>query len=425
MTPALSDRASFFRSLSTHLTSGKEAEQIVAVLVVRIRQIEEIVYEYGYSAGERIVDQIKIDIEGLLRPADAIYRLTGYDFGVILPAIPNAAVATLAADKISKHSTQQIKLQGNDIKISVAIGIATFPEHADKSSALHRCAEIAATQNEKKSEAFLVYSNQDEDSSDLSLSMVADLENAISNNEIQMHYQPQIDLRKNSVIGFEALARWNHESRGSVRPEIFVAVAENTGLILPLTLLTLNITLRESAELLRINDAYSVGFNLSASVLQEKNITEHIMNAVHVWNIRPEQLTLEVTETAIMENPDVARAVLEDLRSECIKISLDDFGTGYSSLGYLQALPINELKIDRSFVIDMMTSEGNTKIAQAIIDLAHNFDFLVVAEGIEDQETMKKLASLGCDLGQGYFVARPMPILDFDDWLLNTPYSLD
>ena len=406
------DRDLLFDTLNAHILRGKETGKIVAVLVIRILRLREINLEYGFSAGDIIQSDIQKKIESIQRPADVIFKISESEFVIILPALQNAALAILAADKISGLSKQQMELGGNEIKISMAIGVATFPEHANGTSSLLRCAGLAATQAQNKFEAYQMYNAEEEESNRPALSMQGELESAISNNEIHMHYQPQVELKTNSMVGIEALARWNSKSRGPVPPDVFVGVAEETGLIMPLTLLTMNIALRECSDLLQGNRACSLGINLSASILQDKVIVKHVVNAMNVWNVKPEQLTLEVTETAVMANPDVARETLEELRSERITISMDDFGTGYSSLGYLQALPISELKIDKSFVINMMTNEGDAKIARAIIDLAHNFDFSVVAEGIENRETLKKLIEMGCNIGQGYFIARPMPISD-------------
>lgn len=424
MTQDLSDRDSFLNTLSVILSRNRDREQPVAVLLVRLLRLREINFEYGFSAGDKILAKVHKDIEAIQRPTDALFRITGTDFVLILPTLPNPAVASLAADRIAAVSRQRISLEGDDINVSVVVGVALSPEHGEDSVQLLRCAEIAAVQAEKSFEPFRVYSGDSSSPENRTLWMEGSLETAINNNEIHMQYQPQIDLRTNTIAGIEALARWTHETRGPVRPDVFVGVAEETGLILPLTLLTLNVALRECADLLAENPHCSLSFNLSASVLAEEHLAEQVMNAIRIWKTRPGQVTMEVTETAIMANPDAARETLEDLRSRGIEISMDDFGTGQSSLAYLQTLPLQELKIDKSFVMEMISNEGDSKIARAIIDLAHIFDFSVVAEGIENQETLDALKEMGCDIAQGYFIARPMPLPEFMAWIDDAPYPM-
>jgi diguanylate cyclase (GGDEF)-like protein len=424
MTKDLSERESFFNSLDTILSRNNEIGQPVAVLLMRLLRLREINFEYGFTVGDKILEKIQENIESIQRPTDALFRITGSDFVLVLPKLPNPVMATLAADKIASLSRQRISLEGDDINVSVVIGVAVSPEHSEDGVGLLRCAELALNEAEQEFEPFKVYSGDQGNSENRMLWLESSLENAIADNKIHMHYQPQIDLRTSTVIGIEALARWTHETRGPVRPDIFVEVAEETGLIVPLTLLTMNVALRECAELLQQYPQCSLSFNLSALVLQESYLTEQILNTLRIWKIRPEQITMEVTETAIMTNPEVARSMLEELRAQNIEISMDDFGTGHSSLGYLQTLPLHELKIDKSFVMDMTNNEGDAKIVRAIINLAQNFDFSVVAEGIENEETMEVLREMGCNTAQGYFISRPMPMEEFEDWVASSRFTM-
>ena len=424
MTQDQSDRGLFFKTLNTILARSSDGEHTIAVLLVRLLRLRDINFEYGFSVGDEIVERVLENLQSIQRPTDAIFRITASDLVLILPRLQSAALASLAADKIATIFKEQLSVEGEEINVSVAIGVAIAPEHGKDSVELLRCADIAASHAERSFASYQVYAGEISQSEDRKLWMESSLEKAIANNEIEMHYQPQIDLESNSIVGLEALARWRHETRGPVRPDIFVGMAEQTGLILPLTMLTFNIALRECAEFLQNNRNCVLGFNLSAAILQQDYLAQQLLDAIRIWNVRPEQLTMEITETAIMANPEEARKKLEELRDHNINISMDDFGTGYSSLGYLQTLPLNEVKIDKSFVMNMVRSEGDMKIARAVIDLAHNFDFEVVAEGIEDAETMKVLADLGCDMAQGYFIAKPMPIMEIDEWVSGSPYAL-
>jgi len=243
------------------------------------------------------------------------------------------------------------------------------------------------------------------------------LRHALDNAGLTLHYQPQVDLQQGTLSGCEALTRWNHAEHGWIRPDHFIAVAESSGLIDTLTYWSINVALREWSEFCGSGSPGSIAINLSAKLLQSKEVVELVGRAMNIWGAEPASLVFEVTESAMMSDPHAALHTLSALHEMGIMLSIDDFGTGYSSLAYLRNLPVGELKIDKSFVLHMAEDQQDRKIVQSIIDLAHKLEMSVVAEGIENQQTLDMLIDMGCDCGRGFYIGRPMPIADMPSWV--------
>ena len=228
-----------------------------------------------------------------------------------------------------------------------------------------------------------------------------------------------VAVKNNRIIGVECLARWNSPNYGLLSPEYFIHIAENAGFIDDLTLDIINLALRESREWESINNSLTLSINLSALNLQDKNFVEMVKRAINVWDAKPEKIIFEVTESAMMLNPELSLDILVQLNKTGVRCSIDDFGTGYSSFAYLKKLPVSELKIDKSFVQNMDTVKEDAIIASAIVELAHNFDMFVTAEGVEKLETLEKLSGMNCEYAQGYYIAKPMSKENFKEWIVN------
>jgi EAL domain-containing protein (putative c-di-GMP-specific phosphodiesterase class I) len=254
------------------------------------------------------------------------------------------------------------------------------------------------------------------------LALAGELRRAIDNGELVLHYQPKIDVATGRIVGAEALCRWQHPSLGLIMPEDFVPMAEHTGLITPLTRRVLDLAV---AQLARWRDAgthLSVAVNLSArTFLDSQLLEEELPRMLEAHDVDPRLLELEITESMIVGDPQRARGVLEGLNDLGVRLAIDDFGTGYSSLAYLRELPVDEIKIDRSFVFEMTSNQSGETIVRSIIDLAHNLDMRAVAEGVEDEHRLTRLTGLGCDVAQGYHISRPLPIARFEQWLESFP----
>jgi EAL domain-containing protein (putative c-di-GMP-specific phosphodiesterase class I) len=256
------------------------------------------------------------------------------------------------------------------------------------------------------------------------LSLMSDLRHATERNELSLHYQPKIDVRTQRVVGVEALLRWQHPRHGMVPPDTFIAQAEQTGIIKPLTDWILNEALCQCAEWNAAGMPLSVAVNLSARVLQDPQLPRQVAAMLERHAVGADQLELEITETAIMSDPVRATQVLTELDAMGVHLSIDDFGTGYTSLAQLKRLPVDEVKIDRSFVLNMLRDANDAMIVQSIVDLAHNMNRSVVAEGVESKKILDALADLGCDIAQGYYFSKPIPASALRQWLMTAPTQL-
>ena len=301
--------------------------------------------------------------------------------------------------------------------IDAIAGVALYPVHGEELDSLAPHATIALENSNTSSQKISTYSPELNYYSTRRLSLMGDLLKAIESNNLSLFLQPQVDLADGSVIGAEALIRWEHEQHGFVRPDEFIPLAEQSGLIRPLTAWVIDRVLQYDKKFQSLGYDIQLSINISAKNIVEVNIVKNTLDKLIEYGTSPKRLVFEMTETAMMDNPEKALNVLNDLSDLGIKLSIDDFGTGYSSLSYLNQLPVDELKIDRSFVTDMIKSPQNQKIVEMTVNLAHTLGLKVVAEGIEDQETMLQLQALGCDVAQGYHIGRPMPEEAFLNWL--------
>ena len=306
---------------------------------------------------------------------------------------------------------------GKDQKITASIGISIFPDHADNVSSLITKAEIALIDARNNPRLFSIYSEQIANADVYTLDMENELDKAIENDELSLYFQPQTNLQTGEIYGAEALIRWRHPEKGFIRPDIFIPIAEQSGQIHKITWWTLNTALRLIKEWPTDWPPLKLALNISAKVLRDMTFVDSMKSALKLWNISSSKLTLEITESAIMEDLTASFITLEELKALNFGISIDDFGTGYSSMAYFKNIPANELKIDQSFVFYMLDNNMDRHIVTTIIDLGKGFNMNVVAEGIENAATFEALKELGCNIAQGYHIARPMPQDDFIKWV--------
>jgi EAL domain-containing protein (putative c-di-GMP-specific phosphodiesterase class I) len=278
----------------------------------------------------------------------------------------------------------------------------------------------------KQSNAGFTFHRADQESKGSSdqMSLIVDMRNALDLDQFVLHYQPKLHLRSGLVTRVEVLIRWNHPERGLIGPEQFVPLAERTGLIKPIGEWVLERALRQTAEWHELGAPVHLAVNLSAKSLQEPSLPSKILALLEKWNVEPRFLKLEITESSILADPEHALAILWLLQGMGVRLSLDDFGTGYSSLTHLRQLPIDEIKIDKSFVLEMTTNDADAAIVRTVIDLAHNLGKQVCAEGVENEATWAMLRELGCDLAQGYWISRPLPAAELMQWLMDSCWGL-
>lgn len=411
---ALSTRTDFL--LRTETVVRADSPHGRALLLVNVRHLRDINVALGSARTDRVLQQLNDCFAAQLRTGDLSAHLGGDEYGVLLTQLPNPSVALLAAAKLHNAVKPALTVDSDEVPIRLTIGIA-IAQAGDSAESLLRKANIAVADARRTERESVLYSEDLRAGNQDWLSLRKELREAIDNGELQLHYQPKIDLATGAVRGAEALMRWPSPARGWVPPDVFIAIAEQSDLIEPLSFWSINTALRQCSLCRSKLECASVAVNLSANILHHPHLVEIVARAMNIWGTQPGNLILEVTESAMMRDPAASLRTLQTLHDQGITISIDDFGTGYSSLAYLKKLPIRELKIDKSFVINMHNDRDDESIVRAIVDLSHTLGVAVVAEGIENADTLDRLARMGCDYGQGYFIARPMPADAMLDWV--------
>jgi diguanylate cyclase (GGDEF)-like protein len=371
----------------------------------------------GHHNGDELLKEISRRLRGLLDD-DLIARLGGDEFAVLLSSTPDRTTALQNAIRIVRSLHKPFEVEDLEIDVSASAGVAVFPADGDDANTLLQRADVAMYAAKDAHSECEPYSADRDPYSPTRLTLVTDLRAAVEAKDVFLVYQPQIDLRTGVLAGVEALARWEHPRRGPVPPNEFIPIAEHSGLIKNLTLLALQTALSDRQSLLSdYLGAAPISVNLSARMLQEEQFPRDVMRLLDRYKVPPGGLCLELTESSIMDDPDRSRAMLQRLSDAGVRLSIDDFGTGYSSLSYLSRLALNEVKIDKSFVMRMVQDSRDASIVQSTIGLGHALGLSVVAEGIEDEETMGILAKLGCDVAQGYHISLPLRPEQLQEWL--------
>jgi diguanylate cyclase (GGDEF)-like protein len=404
----------------------ESASTPLALVVLNLDHFKEVNDSFGHLAGDELLKQLGTRLQVSLRREDFVARLGGDEFGVILSGATPAIAARLA-EKLSAALEQPFTVQGHALAVEASMGVATYPEHGITAEGLMRRADIALHVAKRTPGTATTYSEEYEEAGASHLALMADLRAALQDDSLAMYYQPLIDLKTRLVVRFEALLRWKHPVRGIVPPDQFIPFAEQTGVIQPLTDWVIKSVLKQTLSWHEAGHDLGVAVNISMRNLIDPGLPERI--AVMLRDGRVDRtpgeqlLSLEVTEGVLMADPVRAVERLDRLRRLGIRLSVDDFGTGYSSLAYLSRLPVNEMKIDRSFIMGITDDPSKAAIVRAALDLGHNLRLQVVAEGVEDRQTWDLLLALGCDMAQGYFMARPMPAEAVLPWLLSSSYG--
>jgi EAL domain-containing protein (putative c-di-GMP-specific phosphodiesterase class I) len=337
------------------------------------------------------------------------------DFALVLPAA-TAERATTVANLLRGALAAPLPLSGLLVELRARIGIALFPGHGADTDAVVRAANIALLRAEQRGEELVLYSSQLDKEVARVVSLIGGFRRALENDELLLYCQPKVHIASAAVCGAEALVRWRHPSEGLIGPGEFVKLAESASLISPLTQWVLEAAFRQAYAWRRSGIPSPLAVNLSAADLRHPKLIERIQRCFATWGSETQDIQFELTESALIEDPAGALETLSRLRSLGVRLLIDDFGTGYSSLSYLQKLPVDGIKIDRSFISAVTASEQSAAIVRSITDLAHALKLEVVAEGVEDQPTWERITAIGCDVVQGYWVSEPMPAGDFGDW---------
>lgn len=395
---------------------GHRHNSPLALLFMDLDRFKDVNDTFGHHCGDQLLQQVAERLRRTLRESDTVARLGGDEFAVLLPATDERG-AQLTARRLLDAFREPYTMEGQSFDVGASIGIAYYPQHGGDAATLMRRADVAMYAAKRNASGFAVYSADRDEVSSFRLLLTGELRHAIDHNQLLLHYQPKVNLIDGKTENVEALIRWQHPKRGLQSPDGFIPLAEETGLVKPLTVWVLNEALRQHREWRSEGLDLRVAVNFSARVLHDPDLMSIVMGALHDWQVEPSNLEVEITESAIMVDPERARATLTALHEAGIMTSIDDFGTGHSSLAYLRHLPFDEIKIDKSFVLDMATSRDDASIVAAVVALGHNFDLQVVAEGVDNQRTLDMLGKMGCDLAQGFFLSRPVAAEDLSDWL--------
>jgi len=388
-----------------------------SVMVIDLDGFKEVNDALGHQSGDLLLKEVGARILGTLNAADTLIRLGGDEFAVVLCSDGETGAAERAAQNLLRAVREPFLLNELQVRISASIGIARYPQDGTDSGKLMRQADIAMYRSKREGIGYALYDHTEGERSANRIMLMADLRNAISKGEFLLYFQPKIALSGGATAGFEALARWQHPDRGMISPAEFIPLIEVSDLIHPFTAWVIESAVAECAQWHADGNEATVAVNISTRNLVDAGLPERLKECLHRHRLPPGLLELEITESSVMADPMRSLEVLTKLHQIGVKIAIDDFGTGYSSLAYLQKLPVDSLKIDRSFVGQMNEHRDALAIVSAIIGLAHTIDVSVVAEGIENESVMTSLLELGCDYAQGYHIARPMPAHKARDWL--------
>ncbi len=392
------------------LSLARRESHPLAVMIMDLNHFKEVNDTLGHHSGDVLLSIIAQRLRESLREADTIARLGGDEFAILLATDAHRSGAESVAAKIAELVERPIDIDGVTIQVGASIGIALYPEHGDDADQLARRADVAMYVAKRAGAPYAVYAPEDDRSSIRRLTLLGELRQAIVADQLILHHQPTIDLDTGSVLRSEALLRWMHPEHGLMAPGEFMELAEMSGIIQPLTRWVLRQGIRQVRDLSRQGTDLHVAVNVSARNLYEPDLVPWIRSLLDEEAFPGERLTLEITESLLMDDPILAFEVLNQLKELGISLSIDDFGTGYSSLSYLRDLPIDEIKIDQSFVAAMSGPAGDDTIVRSVIDLGHNLGLAVVAEGVEDLDTLLRLRELGCDRAQGFLLSKPMPV---------------
>ncbi len=407
----------FSRDLRAAMHECEAGDGLLALLIVQVGQLERVEGTLGYSASQTLVDELCARLRQALREQDQLIEVSDRKYWVIIRGVKNEGHALLAANKLARVAVAPFLMGGHSVKLEIAIGIALFPDHATEPEDLVRRGDLALAQAREEGLPFQMYSVDSTREMASTWEIERELDRALEDSELELYYQPKIDLRTFRPCGAEALIRWNHPIRGILAPSMFLPIAERAGRLDAITSFVLDAAQRQRCEWPDTWGELPVSVNIPPSVVDAGRLIQHIRGSMQIWGSGTEHLILEVTEDSVFKNPERSFAALAQLRAEGIKVSIDDFGTGYSSMTHFKEMPADEIKIDKSFVRNIANDEGDQQIVRTIISLAHSFKYQVVAEGVEQEAALLELIGMQCDMAQGYLFSRPVPQREFMDWL--------
>jgi len=416
----LPNRKLLHNRLQQEILRGKRTSKQLVIIMTDLNRFKEINDTLGHHIGDLVLQQTGERLFNIFRKTDTVARLGGDEFSILLPET-NLEQAKTLTHKVLEDFKRPILVEGHTLNVDISIGLAEYPTHGDDVNILMQRADVAMYIAKQNKLGYSIYDPNKDTQSIGRLALMSELRDAIENKRLELYFQPKVNVKENKIIGAEALLRWNHPQRGFIKPSEFIPLAEQTGLIKPLTQWVLEQAIQQCVEWKNKN--LSIAVNISVHNLHDSKLLQQIQEMMLKHKLSPECLILEISEGDIMSEPLRARKILDEISKTGINLSIDDFGTGYSSLSYLKKLPVNEIKVDRSFVTEMTEDNDDDIIVLATIALAHNLGLEIVAEGVHDKQTWERLKSLNCDIAQGHYISEPLTANAFSAWLMNNEWQ--
>jgi len=413
---SLPNRTLLFERIEHDIQLARRHDEQLCLLMLDLDRFKEINDTLGHEVGDSLLVEVGNRLRACLRETDTVARLGGDEFAILLPGT-TADEALQAVGKLLDTFKRPFILKGVEFYVAGSIGVAAFPEHGEHAQDLLQHADVAMYSAKRNQSGYALYDPAKDEHTLSRLAMVTDLRQAVAQGQLQLHYQPILSLTTGDVVSVEALLRWHHPQHGQVSPELVIELAEKIGLIGQLTDAVIDQALAQAARWHSQGLPLHLSVNLSMHNLHDSQLAERMGAALRAHGVSGHTLTLEMTESAMMSNPRQVMHVLNGLDALGILIAVDDFGTGFSSLSYLKSLPVDILKIDKSFIFGLDEDKSDQAIVQATLSLGHNLGLEVVAEGVESREVWDLLRAMGCDRAQGYYMSKPLAPGELEAWL--------
>jgi len=389
---------------------------------VQIGRFSEINNTLGHDTGEKLIAKIGENLQRIVKQSDVIARHSSSMFALLLPGAGTANVNPIV-ERMLESFNEPVSVGGSAIDVTAWIGEACYPEHGTTARTLLQRADTAIFEAKKSAQHYALYNPQLDPYKPERLSMMGELRLGLDRGEFRLYYQPKIDIATEKITAAEALIRWIHPVRGFMPPDDFIPLAEQTGNIQKLTSWALDTAIAQVADWKSKGIDIKVAISLSGRDLNNRKLPDEVQQRLTQHGASASQLILEITESAVMEDPKQSMEVLSALNTMGATLSIDDYGTGYSSMSYLKSLPVQEIKIDKSFVLKLSSNKGDEILVRSTIDLGHNLGLKVTAEGVEDRAALDILKSYGCETGQGYHISKPIPAGDFEKFFMTSRWS--
>jgi len=409
-------RQEMLRLLDRETAIARATDGRLAVLIIELRRVDRLQALLRGPAPAVTMGLVIERLRKALRPEDRLAPLSDDQVCVVLPRLTHPSQAVLAAVKLLRALDRPIAHEGGSAVLRPCVGVASLPEHGFDPAELLMAADVARHIAATREEGYHVMHAEDRIESEVYRGLDLDLERAIRANELQMNYQPQVELATGRAVGVEALVRWHHAKAGEIPPATIVGIAERTGMIGALTFWILNAGLRQAAQWRAEGIKPRFAMNLSVATLTDRELPAVVDQSLKTWGVPPDDVVLEIAESSMIVDAERSMAILTRLKGVGVQLSIDDFGSGFSSLSHMRRFPLDEIKIDRPFVSAMLREKGDMALVRSAIDLGHHFGLRVLAEGVEDEATRAELERLGCDLAQGHAVSPALSAAAFREW---------